>query len=84
MLVMLTGAAAEGIYWEDASAFNITMKDVWIDINDNVVTRPVLDITFPEDVIEFQEKFGVEIERAGVVRKLMDTSELIPYVCSFE
>lgn len=84
MLVMLTGDAAEGIYWEDASSFNICMKDVWISINNNVVSRPILDITHPEDVIEFQEKFVVKIEQSGVVRKLVDTGDVISYVCSFE
>lgn len=84
MLVMLTGDAAEGIYWEDASSFNISMKDIWISINNNVVSRPVLDITRPEDVIEFQEKFGVKIEQSGVLRKFVDTGAVIPYVCSFE
>lgn len=83
MKVMLTGEFANGVPdYYNVSAFNIIEEDIFIELTGCTVQRPLLTLTTPEEVVEWEEITKARIEEAHVLRVIVESGEVVPYVCS--
>ena len=83
MKVMLTGSFANGVPdYYDVSAFDIVEENFFIELSGCVVQRSLLTITKPQQVLEWEAITQCRIEKAHVTRVLVESGEVVPFVCT--